>query len=165
MQSTSIFLYFLFFTLLGLFCYFFPVKINCHPHRTIGQGGEPSLHRLFILHFSLVPLPFLFRSRLGMDPTEQVNKFTAYNQHRSIGKKLNFERTVPLILPPSAPFCVPRRRLAGLAQVQCLSLDQEFLRPSEFKKKKKNLLISSSFINLFLDVLKPCKFAIRQINK
>lgn len=79
---------------------------------------------------SLVPLPFLFNSPLGTNPYNKTTKAIYCRQPALIsGQKLNFERTVPLILPPSAQF--PCR--ADVSQVSRLSndsLEREFLRPS-----------------------------------
>lgn len=54
---------------------------------------------------SPVLLPFLFKSPLGRNPYNKTTKAIYCRQPALIsGQKLNFERTVPLILPPSAQF-------------------------------------------------------------
>lgn len=134
MQSTS------FFVLLLLFFFYFIQGILlflcCENELPSSQCGGWSGRRTGVvsaLHppLSLVPLPFLFNSPLGTNPCNKTTKAICCRQPALIsGQKLNFERTVPLILPPSAQFLC-RADISQVPRLSNESLEWEFLRPSE----------------------------------
>lgn len=163
------FLYFFFFLLFRVFCYFFPVKMNCRLHSMVGQGGELASCQHFTLHSVWFLCRSCFRVCLAETHTiKQQKPFTAVNQHWSVGKNSILSQLSLWSFHHRHNFCAEQTSHRSCTGPTSL---QRFPRagiPAPFRiKKSSHLAIPSNFINLFLDVLKPCKFAcsLKQANK